>query len=95
LVRTIAPTVAIMNNGPRKGGDPTTVRLLKEIPSLQAAYQLHKNAATGADDNTEAALIANDDPAGGQFLHVAVAPDGARFSVQIGGDGPARSFATR
>jgi beta-lactamase superfamily II metal-dependent hydrolase len=95
LVRTIAPTVAIMNNGPRKGGDPATVRLLKEIPSLQAAYQLHKNAATGAGDNTEAALIANPDPAGGQFIHVAVAPDAARFSVQIGGDGPARSFATR
>jgi competence protein ComEC len=94
LVRTIAPTVAIMNNGPRKGGDRATVKLLKEVPSLQAAYQLHKNAATGDDENTDAALIANRDPAGGQFIHVAVAPDGAGFSVQIG-DGPARSFATR
>jgi hypothetical protein len=94
LVRTIAPTVAIMNNGPRKGGDRATVKLLKEIPSLQAAYQLHKNAATGVDENTEAALIANPDPAGGRFIHVAVTPDGSSFSAQIG-DGPARSFATR
>jgi beta-lactamase superfamily II metal-dependent hydrolase len=95
LVRTIAPTVAIMNNGPRKGGDSATVQLLKSVPSIQAAYQLHKNAATGAADNTEPALIANTEEAGGQFIHVAVAPDGARFTVQIGSDGPARTFESR
>jgi competence protein ComEC len=95
LVRTIAPTVAIMNNGPRKGGAPETVKLLKSIPSIQAAYQLHKNAATGADENTDAALIANNDPAGGQFLRVSVEPDGSRFSVRIGGDGEPRSFPSR
>jgi beta-lactamase superfamily II metal-dependent hydrolase len=95
LVRTIAPTVAIMNNGPRKGGDPATVKLLKEVPSIQAAYQLHKNAATTAADNTDAALIANTDPAGGQFIHVAVDADGSRFHVQFGPDGPARTFAAR
>ena len=72
LVRTIQPTVAIMNNGPTKGGSPATVRLLKSIPSIQAAYQLHRNAKTAAEDNTDAALIANADPAGGKFIHVSV-----------------------
>ena len=95
LVRTIAPTVAIMNNGPRKGGDAATVKLLKSIPSIQAAYQLHKNAATSADENTEADLIANTDPGGGQFIHVAVAPDGSQFRVQIGQDGPATNLRCR
>jgi beta-lactamase superfamily II metal-dependent hydrolase len=95
LVKTIAPTVAIMNNGPRKGGDAAAVHLLKSIPSIQAAYQLHKNARTGVDDNTEAALIANSDPAGGQFVRVIVAPDGARFQVGFGADGPLRSFDSR
>ena len=78
LVRTIQPTVAIMNNGPRKGGSPATVRLLRSIPSIQAAYQLHRNAETAPDENTDPALIANTDPAGGQFIHVSVEPDGAR-----------------
>jgi beta-lactamase superfamily II metal-dependent hydrolase len=95
LVRTVAPTVAIMNNGPRKGGDAATVKLLKEIPSIEAAYQLHKNAATGPDENTDAGLIANADAAGGQFIHVAVEPDGSRYRVQIGTDGPVRTFASR
>ena len=49
LVQTVAPMVAIMNNGPRKGGCAATVKLLKSIPSIQAAYQLHKNAATAAE----------------------------------------------
>jgi competence protein ComEC len=95
LIRTIAPTVAIMDNGPRKGGSPATVKLLKSVPSIQAAYQLHKNAATGDEDNTHSALIANNDPAGGQFIHVSVSPDGARFTVECGANGPPRTFESR
>jgi competence protein ComEC len=95
LLRTIAPTVAIMNNGPRKGGAPETVKLLKSITSLEAAYQLHRNASKASEDNTDPALIANTEPAGGQFIHASVTPDGARFSVQIGSDGPSRTFTSR
>ena len=95
LVKTIAPTVAIMNNGPRKGGDAAAVKLLRSIPSIQAAYQLHKNAATAEQDNTEAALIANRDPAGGQFIRVSVTADGTKFSVRIGTDGAEKTFESR
>ncbi len=95
LVRTIAPTVAIMNNGPRKGGAAATVKLLKSVPSIQAAYQLHKNAATGPEDNTDPALIANGDAAGGQFIHVSVTPGGKTYTVQIGEGGAKREFATK
>ena len=64
LVQTIAPTVAIMNNGPRKGGAPATVKLLRSIPSIQAAYQLHRNAATGPEDNTDAGADRQQGPGG-------------------------------
>lgn len=95
LVRTIQPTVAIMNNGPHKGGSPATVKLLRSISSIQAAYQLHRNAETTPDENTDPALIANTDPAGGQLIHVSVEPDGSRFTVQIGTDGPKREFVSK
>jgi beta-lactamase superfamily II metal-dependent hydrolase len=95
LVRTVAPTVAIMNNGPRKGGAPATVRLLKSLPSLEALYAVHKNQATGPEDNAEPALSANSDEIGGQFIHVHVEPDGKHFSVKIGVDGQPRTFTTR
>jgi competence protein ComEC len=84
-----------MNNGPRKGGAPGTVKLLKSIPSIQAAYQLHRNAATREEDNTAPLLIANKDESGGEFIRVRIAPDGARFTVQIGEHGPERTFESR
>jgi competence protein ComEC len=95
LVQTIAPTVAIMNNGPRKGGAPATVKLLRSIPTIEAAYQLHRNVATGPGDNTDAALIANKDQAGGTIIRVFVEQDGGRFTVQIGEEGAKRSFSSR
>ncbi|ODT99204.1 MAG: hydrolase [Planctomycetes bacterium SCN 63-9] len=95
LLKTIAPTVAITNNGPRKGGTVAAYKRLRATPSIQAIYQLHRNAATSAEDNTDPALIANADPTGGQFIHVTVAPDGSSFSVQFGENGKKREFQSK
>jgi competence protein ComEC len=95
LVQTVSPVVAIMNNGPKKGGAPATVKRLKSIASIRAAYQLHKNAATSAGENTDAALIANQDAAGGELIRVRVTPDGSKFTVQLGERGPERTFESR
>jgi competence protein ComEC len=95
LVKTLSPTVAIMNNGPRKGGAPGTVKLLRSIPSIQYAYQLHRNAATTDADNTDPTLIANKGTSDGEFIRVRVMPDGAKFTVQTGEHGPERTFDTR
>lgn len=94
LIQTIEPVVAIMNNGPRKGGAPATVARLRAVGSIEAAYQLHRNAATTAAENTDEALIANKDKAGGAIIRVFVEPDGSNFTVQVGEDGPKRKFAT-
>jgi competence protein ComEC len=95
LVRTIAPKVTIMNNGPRKGGAAATVKLLRTIPSIQAAYQLHKNIATSAVDNVDPKMIANSSTTGGEFIHVTVEADGSSFTVQIGADGPKQQFSAK
>ena len=95
LVRSVTPLVTIMNNGPRKGGSPAVVKLLKSIPSIQAAYQLHKNAATGAGENTDSSLIANKDAAGGELIRVRVMPDGSKFTVQIGERGAKKTIESR
>jgi len=95
LLQSIEPTVTIMNNGPKKGGEPAAVRRLKTISSIKAAYQLHKNSSDDPRDNTDPALIANSDPAGGEFIHVQVTPDSRQFTVRIGAEGAARTFETR
>ena len=96
LVRSIAPTVAIMNNGPRKGGAAATVQLAEEpARPIEAFYALHKNQATPPEDNADPAFTANHDPAGGQFIQVNVAPDGSGYTVRIGADGEPRKFVSQ
>lgn len=94
FVRSIAPTVAIMNNGPRKGGEPNTVRTMKSSPSIEAFYALHKNVNTPADANADPKMIANAAGSGGQFVEVRVEPDGSKYTVRMGETGEPRSFAT-
>jgi hypothetical protein len=84
-----------MDNGPRKGGSPGAVRMIRSIPSVRAFYALHRNQATGAEDNADPKLIANADPAGGELIHVHVEPDGSQFSVRVGENGEKREFPGR
>jgi competence protein ComEC len=95
LIETLSPTVAIMNNGPRKGGAPATVKRLRAIPSIQAAYQLHRNAATTDTENTDPSLIANKDGTEGEFIRVRIVADGSKYTVQIGEHGPERTFESK
>lgn len=59
LLRSITPTVAIMNNGPRKGGHPDTVRNLQGLPLFADLYQLHRNVGSTPEQNTSDEFIAN------------------------------------
>src|SRR5262249_14272645 len=76
LLRTIRPTVAVMDNGAHKGGAPETVKHLKELPTLQALYQLHRNVDSSSDQNAPTDFIANLDekPDAGYSISVAVDP---------------------
>lgn len=95
VLQALAPTVAVMNNGPKKGGSAATVQALKALPSLKALYQLHRNVATGAADNTAPELIANPDeaPDAGHMVSVHVQPDGA-YDVVNHRTGERRRFAS-
>lgn len=96
VLQALAPTVAVMNNGPKKGGSPSTVQALKALPSLKALYQLHRNVTTGAADNTAPELIANPDetPDAGHMVSVHVQPDGA-YAVVNHRTGERRRFASQ
>jgi competence protein ComEC len=95
VLQALAPTVAVMNNGPKKGGSASTVQALKALPSLQALYQLHRNVTTGPADNTSPELIANPDetPDAGHMVSVHVQNDGA-YEVVNHRTGERRRFAS-
>ncbi|MFN0197233.1 MAG: ComEC/Rec2 family competence protein [Planctomycetaceae bacterium] len=98
LVKAIDPRVTIMCNGPEKGGNPKTLATLKQVESLLASYQLHRNVKLKPEEQTPAEFIANSsDTANCQGVHIllSVAPDGKSYTVQIGTDGKPREFQTR
>jgi competence protein ComEC len=76
----MAPRVAIMNNGPRKGGDPAGWKVVKASPGLEDLWQLHFAIAGGSDTNTADTLIANVDDDLGEYLKVTAEPTGT-FTV--------------
>ncbi len=96
LVHSLAPTVSVMNNGPRKGTGASTLSALKASPGLQAMYQLHKNVREDAGNNTADEFIANrEEPCAANYLKLTVAPDGQTYTVSIPATGHSRTFSTR
>jgi beta-lactamase superfamily II metal-dependent hydrolase len=75
--------VAIMNNGPRKGGDAAGWKTIAASPGMDDVWQLHFGIAAGADGNSRDPLIANLVLGGdedGKFLKVEALPTG-EFTV--------------
>ncbi len=86
LLRSARPTVAIMNNGPRKGGHPDTVKWLRELPSLKDLYQLHRNVASGPDQNVAPEFIANLEENQDNADMIRVSVDAAKRSFTVTND---------
>jgi competence protein ComEC len=83
LLRALEPTVAIVNNGPRKGAEPRTMRLLLDELGPTRVFQLHRNVRDGAL-NTDAPLVANDtQDCNAAFVQLTVPPAAKRYTVAI------------
>ena len=59
LVDAIAPRVAIMDNGPRKGGAPATFETIEGSSRLKDLWQLHTAEGSDAKHNVADSRIAN------------------------------------
>lgn len=95
LVDALAPRVAVINNGPRKGGEQRTFRTLKACKSVEAIFQLHRNVRTGAGENAEPAHVANDDETcQGELVKLSVAADGASYTVSVPSKKTVETFAS-
>jgi len=66
LVHAITPRVAIMNNGPRKGGSQEAWKTVKSAPGLEDLWQLHYSV-----ERPGSALLNETLPTGGPTLNVA------------------------
>ena len=81
LVYCIAPRVAIMDNGARKGGSPSVWDIIEKSPGLEDLWQLHFSEEGGSAHNVAAEFIANPDgPDAAHGLELRAHPDGS-FAV--------------
>ncbi|MCB1228155.1 MAG: MBL fold metallo-hydrolase [Verrucomicrobiales bacterium] len=99
LIRTLNPTVSVMNNGPRKGTAPETLAALRSAPALQAMYQVHHNVRDEATSETEPERIANTSESGdacpAYFIHATVQADGGSFLVEVPSTGHRQTYVCR
>lgn len=95
LLDALAPQVAIVNNGPRKGAEPQTMgKLLADLRDV-GVFQLHRNVRAGAR-NADPTRVANEgEVCTGQPLLLHVEPDGTRFTVVNPSRSAERVFSAR
>jgi len=78
LVYGIAPRVAIMDNGAKKGESPSVWDIIEKSPGLEDLWQLHFSEEGGAAHNAAAEFIANPDgPDAAHGLELTAHPDGS------------------
>ena len=81
LVWGLAPRVAIMDNGAKKGGSPSVWDIIEKSPGLENLWQLHFSEEGGSAHNVAEEFIANPDgPDAGNYLELIARPDGS-FAV--------------
>jgi competence protein ComEC len=78
LVHAIAPRVAIMDNGAKKGGSPAAWDVIEKSPELEDLWQLHYSEEGGGTHNVTAPFLANlQGPDTGNYLKVMASLDGS------------------
>lgn len=81
LVWGLAPRVAIMDNGAKKGGSPSVWDIIEKSPGLENLWQVHYSDEGGAAHNVPAEFIANPQgPDAGNYLELSAQTDGS-FSI--------------
>ncbi len=99
LIRSIQPTVSVMNNGPRKGTSKSAMDALKSAASIQAMYQVHENVRDDRENTADKAMIANHgdlaDGCSAQHVHCIVSADAKNYTISVPSQKHSRTFQTR
>jgi len=102
LVRSLAPTVVVMNNGPRKGGQAGSFAAIRAAAPM-ALYQVHRSYNVPPEANAPAEFVANTEDLRGpdaakcpaHRVQMAVAADGRSYTVSIPAHGHSRTYQTK
>jgi hypothetical protein len=101
LIQSLTPPTVIMNNGPRKGGQPGAFAAIKSAPSVRTVYQMHKSMNVPAGENYADEFIANleeakpADKCTANIIQMSVAPDSMTYTISIPANGHSHTYNTK
>lgn len=96
LLKAASPTVAVINNGAKKGGRAPVYKWLRDLPDLKDVYQVHRNVETGPGDNAPPEFVANDEAdCKGEGVKLAVDAAGAGYTVEVPSKKTKREYKVR
>jgi beta-lactamase superfamily II metal-dependent hydrolase len=82
ILQALSPKVAIMNNGPAKGGSVKAWKTIHDSPRIRDIWQLHTSHEGGKDHNAAETFIANPgDACNGYWIEVSAGQNGV-FTVR-------------
>jgi hypothetical protein len=92
LVHAIQARVAILNNGTRKGGQPSAMRIIHSAPRLEDLWQIHFSLLSGQEFTVPGLFIANvvdDQPASMPISGIPAPAPGSNAPPPPAHNGPA------
>ena len=98
LTWAVQPKVAVINNGPHKGGGPDSYEIIEDIEGLEDIWMVHRALDTDDAHNTSVRLTANqtdEDDCAGYWIRAMVHPDGRSYVLMNGRTGLSRSYVSR
>ena len=97
LVKAVRPTVAVMNNGPRKGGSPDVWKSLRQVDGFVDLWQGHRNVEATDAESVDRKMIANfgeTEDCQGHWIAAKVRKDG-RFTLVNSRNGFAKTYSSK
>ena len=102
LTWALEPRVAVLSNGPHKGGSPQGYQVTAQTPNIQDVWQLHRPLDSDTDGGLAVyssdgltANLSDTVDCEGYWVKAVIAPDGRSYSVSNGRTGESRSYFSK